>query len=517
MLVAKEQLDVAYRDYRHTVNIYKENAGNPDDFDLTHTTVPSKPPNNGSWVVFYTLLMAAEGSDQEDILYLSPAQITRTVFCNRVNDLLGSHASCQDPSDLCESCLLFGMMGEDGQASSRLRFSDATMTLGDGEEYDDRLIPSVTLRELSSPKPSSLEFYTMRPETKSGDKARIWTYDGATFGYTGAGRNVRPISERFALGMPTIVRGRKFYLHHYVADENADDAILLSCQPEERGEAGKTKRNMTTEVVRAGTVFRFRVFFERLEEEQLQKLVWTMCLGENDVHGEQLHMFGHAKPLGLGSAKVCVQRVLLWGDHGGYSLDSWDVDAGLAKASFVDSNVVSDVLTITNYTLTQGLTVSYPRADDMGSKKNSRASHQWFVANRELGEGGTSFTPSVYRTLPTLPSGPNGRAVLVLPKYTKNSRQRIHYASELGEEPTVVPREQGVIKSIKPSRNPNEYWGWIAWGKPRDLYFHTSRSPMLDLVATPLANGTRVSFTVGKNVGGKNPNQDCAYDIRVEG
>ena len=517
------QLRDALSDYFKTVEIYKQNADDAKNFELTHTVIPEQLPASGSWVVFYLLLKAFEGSDQEDVLFLSPAQITRTVFRNRVNDLLGSHAGCVDPSKLCEVCSLFGMVGEGGAASSKLRFSDATLQLREGQAYEDCMIPSVTLKELSSPKPSSLEFYTKRPLDAGGNPALTWTYDGATMSYMKREKIYKPIIDRYPPEMPTLVRGRKFYLHHYADGDEADAKILKACKPKADGADAKTKRNMTVEVVRSGTEFTFRVFFDGIDEDQLEKLVWTLCIGENDLGGEQMHKLGHAKPLGLGSAKIVVNRVMIRSLASGYGFKPWDIERGLRHVAFVDEEVVRAYRIITNYNLAKGLNVCYPLADDMGNSANSQASHNWFVANRSVGKGGpSSMTPSAYRALPKLPSSPEGRSVLVLPKFVKNSRVRqtdISYPFEMNKEETVSmayePRHHGVIADAMGSPEEGRYYGHIRREGATNLFFHTSRSPKLDLNATPLESGMRVSYLIGKNEGG-DKTQDIAIDIRVE-
>ena len=520
--LTQEELQRAVRDYRHVVDIYKKNDANPTRFDSTHTLVPDPLPSNGSWVVFYTILKAIPGTDQEDVLYLSPAQITRTVFRKRVNDLLGSHAKCEDSGDMCEACAMFGMIGKRGQASSCLRFGDATMRLRKGESYSDCLIGGVTLKELSSPKPSSLEFYTKRPLDKDNRPARMWTYDGATYGYKQRGQFWDPMTKRFPPETSTLVRGRKFYLHHYVDETGADKAILDAARSNEQ-----TIRNMTVEVVRSGVEFTFDVYFERLREDQLAKLVWTLCIGENDLGGTQLHMVGHGKPLGLGSSKIKVDRVLVRELGDAYRLVERNVGDVLAEATFPDQDVVRDYRTITSFILTKGLTVSYPLADDLGGDSNSQASHQWFAANVSVGEGGEGpLAPSAHRALPKLPRSAANGSMLLLPKYIQNGRgsnRDVECPFELEKEDTVkVPepevREVGIVNSarIKNAGGRLSCSGYIRRQNGSNLFFHSNYSPNLDLAKTPLKQGMKVSFTVGKNTRGKDPNQDCAHDIRVE-
>lgn len=430
----------------------------------------------GSWPVFYSIV---ENGDSP-ILYLSPAQIGRTVYRNRVDDLLGSHRHCRDSSNMCETCHLFGLIAEEnGSQASKLRFTDARLVLEQGKTVDDHLERGYVLRELSSPKPSSVEFYTARPLDGEENAAASWTYDTATFGYTEHDGMYYSQAKAILPGSHLEVRGRKFYLHHPVRPEDAcrmGQDVSISC----------TKRNMTAEAIGAESSFQFRVYFEGLTEDQLKRLVWTLCIGENMREGMQLHKFGHAKPLGFGSAKVVVDDVLLRNASHPYSIDRWagfdelfstelpaDPDeriksllqSALSVFCKEDADTIRDYLVVTNWHLVDGLDahVSYPVAIDSdayrkalrdkesaereGDKKkqnkaiarmgNATATHQWFMGNRYMGECAQNemTTTSIFRALPALPSSTRDGSVLVLPKLIRDKRD------SLSKEAPVIERE----------------------------------------------------------------------------
>ncbi|MDR1540536.1 MAG: hypothetical protein LBU32_21560 [Clostridiales bacterium] len=114
--------------------------------------------------VWYETVMDNTGGAH---VYLSPACISRTVFDNRLEDLLHSHSpkNCkyidggsETAFTLCSACTLFGRIGGKGEKSlgSSLRFGDALLE-------GDRNTASLgikTLQILSGPKTSSVEFST---------------------------------------------------------------------------------------------------------------------------------------------------------------------------------------------------------------------------------------------------------------------------------------------------------------------------------------------------------------------
>lgn len=277
-------------------------------------------------------------------LYLSPAQISRSVYSNRVNDLLGSYHHCNDSKHLCEACNLFGMIGESDSEStasaSKLRFTDAR------GENNTVIIKNVTLKELASPKLSAMELYSTVP-----DMHFRWTYDSS--------------------GVK--LNGRKFYFHHkgsYSTEE-------------------KSQRNITTELVDIGAVFSFDVFFDQLTESELKRLVWTLAIGENNADGHQMHKLGHGKPLGLGSVKITVDSVVKRSFDPftmTFTTESMNVDAFFEKTPFDESaEYFKEYMAVTDFDYLEGKPVAYPYGDDGGKGKASQGTIAWFKGNRNDG------------------------------------------------------------------------------------------------------------------------------------
>lgn len=371
-IVCCSELEKAVDNYRECIEIYRKNAEDDSKSKLFEKTTHTLD-ENGMTPVFYELVEYGKG---KKIVYLSPSQISRSVFHNKLNDLLGDNASCRlkNGNELCEACSLFGIIrNEEASYASKVRF-------GDAEEIKFISGGYHTLKELSSPKTTSVEFYTERPS-----EAVAWNYDYMTTNYLDKkdpnGRNVKVPQRRLT---QINVRGRKFYLH----------TEQRSYETKE-----KTKRNNTSELAEKGSEFRFDVYFDSVTEDQLRKLVWVLSLGENKTDSKRLYKIGHGKPLGLGSVKIVVENVTVRNydnDSMKYSLNELDANELIDNCELKMNDALSAIV---NLDTTEGKNVSYPIAEDKTkSNKNSAAAHQWFAANRTI--NGTGVAWNVKYTLP---------------------------------------------------------------------------------------------------------------------
>lgn len=378
--VVCSNLKQAISDYKENVKIYKFKG----EKERKITIAQFREDNRDLNVVFYETI----GSGENVIVHLSPAQISRSVFTNKVQDLLKSYRSCTDWKEekICPACKLFGIIGKLTTAS-KVRFSDAC-----AETF--KSMGKVTLKPLSSPKTTSVEFYTHRP-----NGAMAWTYDDKTTGY------IDGIQQRELCDVT--LNGRKYYLHHANLTEK------------DYKENRKSNQNSTMELAKAGTVFSFDVYFDRVTERELRQLVWTLCIGENDTDGQQQYMLGHGKPLGLGSVKIVVDTVetrTFDTESGSYAVQTENLAGMLAKTPFdTNADYFKAFLKITNVNTTQGKwNVCYPLGEiqhaDGSSKENDTASHQWFIGNRSI--NGTEIEWNINYTLPDII-----KEDLSLPKY----------------------------------------------------------------------------------------------------
>lgn len=390
-------IDKAIDNYNEVVKLYDEQTTGDKSFSKKKPHLTYGVRKDGKLYPIFYEIVEHEG---EKYVYFSPAQLGRYVFDNRLDNLLGTHASCskQDGTGLCKACALFGMISSNnkkGSYASKLRFSDARAVRFDTLGYS-------TLKELSGPKTTSVEFYSKRP-TIGDSQAKYWTYDYAVTGYRKQNRQYIPQKTMCSV----VIRGRKYYWHNPRAES---DRTVYSIDE-------KTKRNCTSELCKPESRFVFDIFFERITEQQLKELLWTITIGENEESSSQMYKLGHGKPLGLGSVKLVIEEVQIRTFNTEslvYKIDTIDhnkVTQMLCSVPFdlndiADKKAFDEFMRLTQFDALSGVTkngkipICYPIADDGENKKNSKASHQWFIANRSMGEGGTTTAWSVKYTLP---------------------------------------------------------------------------------------------------------------------
>lgn len=364
-------LDLAVEDYKLVCKMYAESDSSMKKFMFT-------PAKDGKC---YPVYYREFSDDGKNYVWLSPAQISRSVFRNKVDNLLGTYRHCEDTDNVCEACGLFGMIGKKGSTSaiaSRLRFTDAKLE-------NDAKLTYKTLKELSSPRLSSIEFYSTAPNMKFQ-----WNYDT---------KGVK-------------LNGRKYYFHH-----NCD------CTTTE-----KTGRNLTTELLEKGAEFSFDIFFDKLNESELNRLVWTLAIGENSPASHRMHKLGHGKPLGLGSVKITVDSVTKRSfdpDRMIFTNEEMNVDLFFENVPFdTSAEYFKEYMAVTDFDYLEGRPVAYPYGDDKMGKDTSVGTLTWFKANHNDGKmvkPGESCTIS--HSLPKITDKKN----LVLPAliagddYGKNS------------------------------------------------------------------------------------------------
>jgi CRISPR/Cas system CSM-associated protein Csm3 (group 7 of RAMP superfamily) len=316
--------------------------------------------------------------DDGDFYYIAPAAITKEVFSRTLSELLehqGGHSPCQKCDSLCPACNLFGMVGDDAQAS-RLFFCDATpVAPSDKENWSDWYDKVRALPILSSPKVTATEFYMV-----DVDGAAYFNYDYFVNYYEYRDKDGKPASApvRSHLADPKL-RGRKFYWHRQSVV--FDDTQRFG------------KQRMEIRPVRTGKTFSFEVGFDRLTKTELETLLWVLTFGENNA--THAHKLGHGKPYGYGSVRISKAAV---------SLVSFCDDLTLCQENSsnfmpqkpLDSDALREYLKLTNFSEASDK-VKYPEGDKQ-SGANPRGVYQWFGINKEIRMGG--FKPSFNYVLP---------------------------------------------------------------------------------------------------------------------
>ena len=299
-------------------------------------------------------------------LYLSPACITKEVYVNTILGLLekqDGHQPCESTDDICEACALFGLVNDSGESlTSRIAFHDAFPCDEDGKELasnewkswfcDPRWLP-----ELSKPKPSSVEFYTRKPEANG---ITNWNFD-----YAEIGRNQDVRREKIDLKL----RGRKMYWHS------------VNQVPGPENDKSASIRHSFVRAVNKDKRFSARITFHDLTEKELNRLLWTLTLGD-----KKAHKIGRGKPIGMGSVKIDIKAV----KTRSYVLKDGITVRDISEYSFSSDTIMkTGSININSKRIKELMTISAfpgPGTDDAPVRYPWDGTHtenyKWFAENR---------------------------------------------------------------------------------------------------------------------------------------
>ncbi len=325
-------------------------------------------------------------------LYFSLAQVGRMVYNTTMNEVIKDFDACQSRNAVCPACALFGMKNaEEGNGvGSHIRFYDARLVAGKNASEE--------INELATPKPSYLPFYLKGEGYKS-----LSGYDG---------KNVE-------------IAGRKQYFHHQPKENVYKNTGLLN------------ERNAKMEMIQ-NALFSFDVYFDCITKEQLDDLIWMLCLGENNAESARFLKIGHGKPFGFGSVKIMIDGIEERNLQEGYQVTRY---AGETLSRLIQDifnhRQIEQQATLKHLKRfidfggageKEDVPVRYPYAiqpeNPRNYKENSYASHQWFSYNFKMGSKNSNT-----RTLPSLDqqdiSLPAYKPKLV-DKSNKNERNNNH-------------------------------------------------------------------------------------------
>ena len=349
--VVKEDLDISCLD--EVLKVYKNNSESGDKYAYKEYGTQWEKFKHGEGEEYFPVYYS-EGT--KGIIYLSPASITREVYKNKLKQMIRNLAPCSYKKGLCPACSLFGTITEKREAvASRIRFSDLKMVsnINSVRECYDSV---VTLQPLSSPKISNTEFYVKRP----AKEAIFWTYDY----YIDNKHNIHPIEK------PEL-NGRKFYWHN-MSVERIDQSSKV------------TKLNMTIRPVKKGVVFAGQLFFDRISEIELERLIWILNAGEDGEITEKKHGYklGAAKPLGLGSIAVRVDDVRIRKiafNETGIIYETQDYKYAINPDNLFQSDIVSEFKIMNGFdSVPDELRISYPVVP---GQKEGDEGFVWFTNN----------------------------------------------------------------------------------------------------------------------------------------
>ncbi len=295
--------------------------------------------------VFYKFKYNPQMKKDSNVLeYFSPASISRMVFEKKTEDILRNLKKCSGENKVyCPACALFGTITDHGSVASRVRFDSAIPVSNESVSISDdyKILPS-----LLSPKISSKEFYFSRQNNKKYNDVEEWFYDDNDI----------------------VVRGRKFYFHSKPRYEEKIKFENLQSK---------------VKIAQDGSEFKFNVYVDNITEKELNELLWSLTLGDNDMNSQYMHKLGYGKPVGLGSVKIVVDSVKsrdFRADENEYKVSDYTFEIDDSMVS--NGNSLNEIKIITRYDLTSGKTVSYPKAYDKNGEEIE--SHIWFSSNRYM-------------------------------------------------------------------------------------------------------------------------------------
>ncbi|MDR2938882.1 MAG: TIGR03986 family CRISPR-associated RAMP protein [Clostridiales bacterium] len=284
-----------------------------------------------------------------DKFYIAPACISKEVFDAKMSTLLGEHKPCTSSKEkICPACALFGLISKDSEASlaSRIMFKDATPIDFDEAKPEDFYEHPRQLPILGSPRLSATEFY-IKDYCK---KYKIWNYDYGVKKYSKGKEHFTPK-----------LRGRKMYWHKKtLTDYDSNDRADLTAK---------------IRAVKPQKSFGFEIVFDRITKDELDSLAWTLTFGDN-AH-TQAHKLGHGKPVGYGSVRYEIDRVLTYA----LNYDSLKIEASEYTPDYNAGYATppgSDYMQLTNFQNAPE-NIAYPE----GKKgKNGGSTYQWFSTNK---------------------------------------------------------------------------------------------------------------------------------------
>lgn len=274
--------------------------------------------------------------------YLAPSQYSRAVFVKKPRDIVENAGmqACTSPKCCCAACAMFGFIadgkGDSQSRASHVRFTDAIC------EQSDCFDGSYLLPVLSGPRLSSFEFYLSGNERNS----------------------LGPDSSNVTIA------GRKLYWH---APQN-----VITKDDDFAKEHPKMATRM--QLVKKSAEFTFSVFYDRITEDQLKKLVFALDLGENFAGSARCHKLGHGKPVGLGSVKITVDGITKRSfENGAYSVsDITEETVGAANTGMFQPTPEFNafITKVVNLNYAAKKEVDYPRETAGGDI------FKWFADNR---------------------------------------------------------------------------------------------------------------------------------------
>lgn len=316
--------------------------------------------------------------DEENIIQVSPAAITKQVYTKKVRDLVDEELRpCTKLDSICPACSLFGMVNSKKKESeglkckaSKIRFSDMTLK-NRNVDFSTLFLETITIEELASPKISNAQMYLIDPMDimDSNLEVKEWNYDYWIDRYGKAHYYEAKIN------------GRKFYWHH--------PEFMLH-------RAEVTKRNVTIRPLGEGKSFIGNIYFDGITKRQLEQLVYLCDISRTEEYGYKI---GMGKPLGMGSIAVKVDSItfrkfdinkdeLYVEDEINFKDEAEREEYlnryryGYVDVGFLDGKIRKEFEMLMKFSTANNVTISYPYTLQQVDEESMSEGFQWFVMNK---------------------------------------------------------------------------------------------------------------------------------------
>ncbi|MCX8024167.1 MAG: TIGR03986 family CRISPR-associated RAMP protein [Thermanaerothrix sp.] len=212
------------------------------------------------------------------LVFFGPTMMFRLPYPQTACDLVSRGLRQPNDIDLAEAIFGWVTEGERKQGrAGRVYFTQAVCEPGQKDVWLSN--QPITPHILASPKPTTFQHYLVQDKSKGHDPDNKQTL----------AHYATPPDE-------TTIRGHKLYWHRGqigpkdVVENNPVDW-------------SKDKQHTQIKPVRAGVTFRFRIYFENLQDFELGALLWALTL-PGEPGKDYCHSLGMGKPLGMGAVKI---------------------------------------------------------------------------------------------------------------------------------------------------------------------------------------------------------------------
>ncbi|MBC8520552.1 MAG: TIGR03986 family CRISPR-associated RAMP protein [Methanomicrobia archaeon] len=225
------------------------------------------------------------------------AQIYRKPFGYSIQERLESISPdflpCQNIHSLCPACRIFGTVTENPPEETEFKAFAGNISFSEGKLLPNQTVNtrSGILRILSSPSPTSFNFYLRDPENPE----QVRNYDGQAI------IDNRGKIDPSDVGK-VVLRGRKFYWHHPY-DKSLIKYFLTKEEIDDLKQRKQCHLTSTVELLQPSVEFEFAIEFENLKPEEIGILLWSL-----ELEVGMAHKLGRGKPLGLGSVEINIKE-----------------------------------------------------------------------------------------------------------------------------------------------------------------------------------------------------------------